>query len=1102
MKEKELDGCLNNFTDRIVQRELFMDVYINEYLTHFKDPLYSKKIKTINYYGVGGAGKSSLLQKILSDLNNHYTTEGKRRKNPVYAYYNFEDGGVVTEVYDILLALVKSLKANYGNAFKFKRFEEAYKIFLNKQKSIQTNEEGSILDKYLGLKMADNALGIITGVSAFENAVTVAGIISSVGKSFSKFRKELQGADVRTLLYNMPLFFVEDMKENMEDAELPLVILLDTYEKYINTAENSEEITTRDQWLYQERNLFGEEGIIHQLPDVLWVIAGREELRWGVEEDGWIKKVEVENFDRQYTMEFLDNYKILHPEIREHIFETTKGNPFYLRICAAIHENITARNQEVRLEDFNPDNKGSKEILVERYVRYIRNEQQEEMIYRLSCFDGWDRRLLNYVINKELGTEIVLDKLLKFSFITCRKVLDGNGREHERYNMHQTMRNVIHTACPLRIKEDMHGRIREYYTEYLAKEDTFSFDYIHGLIVYLYDCLEFLSYQDCLEAFCSKVLPAFEKFWTALRHQAAYNIAEDFLNKITEKYPDTVLHAQALILFSDCTYKLGKVIAIKDYLEKAIRILEQNGHGDSMPALNARGKMIPYYISFKDYPTAVNYARRIYEQLKEQLTDKHPDTLLAEKRYALILRQQERNIDGTLLCVQHLTNVYQGLAEYYDAEDPQVIATAIDLLNTKRFLPDIDFLELFAEAEQLYEKCTAVLGEAHPVTVRAKGLTALYASLVKDFQLAINRQSENIKFYEKNLGFKHTITVNAMMDLANYYKQWNKPKDYERILSSIPVSGLMEQDRWPVLFFQTEQLINRHELASAKEIYTALLEEIRNNLQEGHIEILNYTSKLIHRLCKNNYYDEAIALFRTISHMDKADETLLKLIRVCDEPNNICDNYEDLCIKLETLIEEQSRQKEDTLLFWQCRQQLSNLLIKAKLTDKAYQLRQQLWNIELPELIKNTRYAESFRKQFNNLKALKNKKIDTMEKIKQYQTFYSFLKGRILQNCIRHKMIYTLMNTTAGEYLAAGKSNEVLLMKISMYNLVLSVFGPGDKTCRFIMSEMQRLVFEEGWRDWSIYLKSKKDLQEPVNYIMCKTCSRIRPITIEECSCS
>jgi hypothetical protein len=176
-------------------------------------------------------------------------------------------------------------------------------------------------------------------------------------------------------------------------------------------------------------------------------------------------------------------------------------------------------------------------------------------------------------------------------------------------------------------------------------------------------------------------------------------------------------------------------------------------------------------------------------------------------------------------------------------------------------------------------------------------------------------------------------------------------------------------------------------------------------------------------------------------------------------------------------------------------------MMKAKLEDKAYQLRQQLWNYDLLNITKKHKYADDFRTLLNNMKNLKYKTLDPMDKVTQYQAFYKFLKGKMLQNCIRHKLIYTLMNNSAQNYQLAGKPNEVLLMKLLMYNLIFSVFGPGDKTCRYIMVEMQKLTYEEGWRDWSIYLKSIKEKQEPACFTLCKECSRVLPVTVAVCYC-
>lgn len=1092
-----LEGSLHKFTDRIVQRDEFKEIYINEYMQYFKESDNVKKIKAINYYGVGGAGKSSLLQKIFDELNTYGTFDDKGTRRPVYAYYDFESGAF--EAYDVLSAIVKNIKDRYGNAFKFKRFEAAYQIFIKKQMSFHISDDGGFLDKNEGIKIANGALSFIPGLSTVGNVISLVDTISSVGKTLSKFKKELQKADIKTLIYNMPDYFVEDMKENMEEADIPFVIFLDTYEKYINAADHSEEVTIRDKWLYQERDFLRVEGIIHKLPDVLWVIAGREEMRWGVGDNSWLKTIEVDNFDRQYTMEFLDKYQILDHQIREHIFETTQGNPFYLRICAAIYEDMVARNQEVRLEDFNPDRKGSKEILIERYVRYLENEQQEEMVYRLSCFDGWDKQLLDYAIAKELGVERVLDKLLKFSFITCNQALDGNGRVHERYHMHQTMRKVIHTACKPKIKEEMHQKIREYYATYLKTHDTFSFDYEHGLRVFMNDCMEQLTYSECKEAFDDTVFPAFGKLWNSLRHQAAYSIAEIFLRRVMDQYPDTELHAQCLILFANCTFKMGNVMAIRTYLEEAIAVLERNGLEESRTTLLAYEKLIQYYIAFKDNKTAALYAEKVYDKRRKQLGDKDPDTLLAKMKYAIIIKNQERNVEGTMLCIKYLTEVSQGMAEYYGEDAPETIEAYLELLNAKRFEMGADFSKLFDDTELIYQRCVQEHGEGVRLTIRAKCITAIYAGLIKDFPLAINRQKEIVDFYQKNLGWKHTITVNALKDLAIFYDQSGDNDLYEQVMLSISASGLMEQDRWPAMFFQAETHISSKEIAQAKEIYQKLLNEIRNKLEPDHIEVITYTNKIIHRLCKYSYYEEALELYQDIRQTRYADDTLLKIMRVIDKENLVDVNYEDLCNKLGLLIEEQRTSAGDGLIFWKCRQYLTNLMVKANLEEKAYQIRQELWSYDLTDFIEGHKYEKAYKILQSKLNSLRRGRREPDAIIKAYRDIHQLLKGKIFQDCNRHKMIYTTLNQMCEEYKKTGQRMEVLMMKIRMYNLSNSVFGKENKTSRYIMSEMQQLAKEEKWIDWIDYLQDRKLSKEPVVFVQCKECSSIRPDVIVNC---
>ena len=106
------------FTDREEPRNTFWQQY-NAAVADLSNE--DEDIRVIHYYGVGGIGKTSLLKKLMEEMNQQLT-------KPLYAHYNFESG---TDTRDVLKALKAMLERKYQ--FDFILFNLGLYIYAQKR---------------------------------------------------------------------------------------------------------------------------------------------------------------------------------------------------------------------------------------------------------------------------------------------------------------------------------------------------------------------------------------------------------------------------------------------------------------------------------------------------------------------------------------------------------------------------------------------------------------------------------------------------------------------------------------------------------------------------------------------------------------------------------------------------------------------------------------------------------------------------------------------------------------------------------------------------------------------------------------------------------
>ena len=559
------------FTDREEPRASFWKNY-----TRYKEQMQDDgEIRILTYYGIGGIGKTSLLKKLISEMQEQLDA-------PRYIYYDFN----IKQESRLVLEYIKNCLIDRYK-FSFPLFELGSYIYAKKVGENATDEEmENFILKNPFLESVFALIGSLPGVGIVAQVMEVMDRGASLLRgTINRHKRDLSGMefmDIQALYQYLPYLFAQDMAENLSDASEPLVIFLDTYEQLVNEMASLGEPLNNDLWIR------GPEGLIQNIPNVLWVIAGREKIKWEQFDPDWSEALEqhiLGSLSFADASGFLKNAGILNIELRKGIYELTQGTPVYLDLCVDRYLALIDKGATPQISDFGKDIYS----LIERFARYM-DDSKKDIVYMLSCLQFWDDDMI-----AEIGGTI----LPGFSITTYEKVKGFSfviASDDTHYNIHQTVGETLRSSCPAAIRERTSQNAVTYYKTQLEKCNVFDADYIYSLQGLMRYGLQ--SYRDDSKA----LYDFFEEYISAPllalsesgQFDAVDNIFEPFWNR-AEKEPDSLLYALAASNYSRFQDNAGIRKGIVELSEKA------------------------------------------YQQYIALLGEDHPDTLMAGHNYARAL---------------------------------------------------------------------------------------------------------------------------------------------------------------------------------------------------------------------------------------------------------------------------------------------------------------------------------------------------------------------------------------------------------------------------------------------------------------------------------
>ena len=438
MKKKE-------FQKTITDREDFFELFKIEYNRQKEDMNHSH---ILVFSGDGGIGKTSLL----NDLRRYSESESQ-----LSILYDFNQ---YTQVYlkHMLFTLGNKLYHTDKSKYKFNRFRCAIHKYCEETKDyvIRDIQADFMTDNpWIDLTI-DSAqlLEYVPGVGQFTKFAQIIAKLALNIKDESAKRKlqdvvemdMLQGEELENRFHE---YFINDMKEAMKDAEEPLVIFIDTYEKFTISSHLEADKSDRAEKKLAE--------VVECIPGIMWVIAGRENLS----EKIWERKVfnpvekQLEGFSRPDTNLYLTE-KGVEGALFEELYSLTCGIPVFLELCVETNRTLIRRGETPTLERFGEDTTE----LVERYLKY-QDGPTQDISKMLACLKEWDYDMASAIGSKAKSVSFSAtnyDVLMQFSFIKKKE----NG---VRCYMHDTIAQIIYKNTKPEFRSDINEVAYNYFID-------------------------------------------------------------------------------------------------------------------------------------------------------------------------------------------------------------------------------------------------------------------------------------------------------------------------------------------------------------------------------------------------------------------------------------------------------------------------------------------------------------------------------------------------------------------------------------------------------------------------------------------------------------
>ncbi len=827
------------FTDREEPRESFWKKY-----NQFKADMLAGKneVSVLAYYGIGGIGKTSLINKLMSEMGN-------RLEKPLYVSYDFNQS---QDRRSVLTSLRNDLVEKYH--FKFSSFDKALNLYVQKIGEDYSSLHAKTFSSQIpALDLALSVSGNVPVLDTISKAVTTIdkGIafardrFSSAKRELDDFKKESPAELLNRLISQ----FIQDLSKNLEKRKEPLVIFLDTYEKLVNEMESVGEPLTNDEWLR------GEEGLIKYTSNVFWVIAGREKLKWERFDSAWEEALEqhmLGSLSETDGIHFLEAAGVADPKLQKELYDLTIGTPVYLDLCVDSYYTLISKGVSPTIDDFGKNPLS----LIERFARYM-DRDIKELVCILAQLQMWNDEMVLDVVDKIYNrfSMSLYEGVKDYSFISSI----SNGF----FTIHQTVGEVF-SKIPKVFPEVFYKKILTTAADYckqMISNGISSNDYDFYLQRFVCYSLK-ITADNCLKSFYEKTLK--DIFWE-LYDYGRFDSIKKILEQLEERINDKASDNYVFILkwYAELALGSGKDSEAKKYTEDYCNRCEQLFGKESDQYADAAHLLASVFQSLAQYSETLKIRKEIFEIRKKTLGENHITTLFAMNNIGIsyyLLGQYNKALEiskdvfekeKTILNEndENLLRIRQAIAIYLNALGRCKEALDLSKINLKKY-------------KDIY-------GDNHPDTLVAMRDVADILSSLGKYKEALRIDKEILKKRQEILGKGHPDTIEAMKNVASILTDLGKYKEALEIGKQV-LTRMQETygENHPETTWAMNILADIYsglgQYEKAFEIRTDMLKKRQEILGKGHPDVIDAMMAMSQSLIKAGQYEKAYKLNKQV----------------------------------------------------------------------------------------------------------------------------------------------------------------------------------------------------------------------------------------------
>lgn len=648
MIKKDINDLFNNkqisairkFTDRTDFIEAFWSNMNNR-----------EDLRILNYYGIGGIGKTALRKEIIKQISEN-------NEGILSAYIDFEENEHKQCSY-ALFHLRSELKSKYK--IKFPYFEFAYARYMRLRSPQYTVNE----DTFPLLEEGDFLAGLISELGDIPYIGLPAKLGMILEKGYKVFRNHnikynleqlhsISNLDSVQLSKRLPHYFAYDITNYLDSTEDRIVLLLDSFEALYEQNNTDRAYQEGDRWLREE--------LIPYLPKVMWVIFGREKLKWEEMDPEWSNYIEghlIKKLSDNDIRDFLSGCQIYNEDIQNRIIQISEGHPYSIDLLVDMYYSIM-KSRLPDVTDFGVDS--NQRNLFSRFMKHI-NPSEKEVLKVLSLTRHWNREVF-CELTKEFNINYPItrfNELNQYSFI--------EEKYKDVFRMYSLMSKNLQAEVDQEVQREINKCMYNYYNKKLQESPKTNIAveaFFHGSKFLDINCLcQWLNSHKKIfkrEGNIKELAEAYEEIFKRTSLLKLSEISCELIYDLIEVY----FQMGQYMLSQNLLLEL-KEFSNEEQLEKIHLLLARNYKA----TYNYKDALASYKYYFDRYYEEKAEAMNIcyYEALIDYgkllvFLSKYEDAICSYNRALELLKQQSEQHDNINLFI-NLAIVYEKLGEVY-----------------------------------------------------------------------------------------------------------------------------------------------------------------------------------------------------------------------------------------------------------------------------------------------------------------------------------------------------------------------------------------------------------------------------------------------------